>query len=90
MTPAEVARNARAIRNLAARLERIGYTGDAHTEAEMIAMNLAADGWRPIDKPEPEPAPVGRGSSEQFRRALVEKTKAELAERIRDIPKEKR
>lgn len=71
MTPADVARNAKAVRNLAARLERLNFEGDCHTEAELIAMNLAADGWRPLDKPEPEPAPTGRGSTEHARRQAL-------------------
>lgn len=71
MTPHQVATNARAVRSLAARLERIGFPGDCHREAEMIALNLAADGWRPLDKPEPEPAPTGRGSTEHARRQAL-------------------
>jgi hypothetical protein len=51
--PTQVATNATAIRNLAARLERLGYTGDCHTEAEHIAVNLLADGYRPVEKPVP-------------------------------------
>jgi hypothetical protein len=70
MSEAEIARNAAALRNLAARLERMGYTGgDAHTEAEHIAVNLLADGYRPIDKPPPLRGP---GASRQAREAAIE------------------
>lgn len=59
MTEFDVARNGRALRNLAARLERMGYTGDTYTEAEHIAMNLLADGYAPI-----EPVPPPRATAE--------------------------
>lgn len=71
MTPHQVGVNAAAIRNLAARLEKLNFPGDAHQAAELLAMNLAADGWRPLDKPEPEPAPAGRGSTEHARRQAL-------------------
>lgn len=83
MTPADVARNAKAVRNMASRLEGWGLD-DAHRRAEHLAMNLASDGWRPLDKPEPEPAPTGRGSTDEVRRALIEKTKREIEERRRN------
>jgi hypothetical protein len=51
--PTQVAANATALRNLAARLERMGYTGDTHAEAEHIALNLLADGYRRIEPPVP-------------------------------------
>lgn len=69
MTVTQVAVNAAAVRNLAARLERLGYTGDAHTEAEHIALNLLADGYRPVDKPVPRRGP---GAS----RAAIDAAKA--------------
>lgn len=53
MTEHAIAVNATAIRNLAARLERMGYHGDSHAEAEAIALNLLADGYRPVEKPPP-------------------------------------
>lgn len=75
MTPAGIARNAAAIRNLAARLERLGFTGDSHTEAEHIAVNLLADGYKRV---EPPPALVGTSSTEEGRakaRRLYEETR---------------
>lgn len=72
MTPAQVAVNARAVANLAARLEQLGYAGDAHAEAEAIAMNLLADGYQRI----PAPVPTrGRGAS----RAAIDACKAATA-----------
>jgi hypothetical protein len=59
-TPADEARNAAAVRNLAARLERNGWPGDAHAEAEHIALNLLADGYTTPRKP---PPPTGPGAS---------------------------
>jgi hypothetical protein len=53
MTELAIARNAAAIRNLAARLERMGYVGDCHAEAEHIALNLLADGYRRVEPPPP-------------------------------------
>ena len=53
MTEAQVAANYRALSNLAGRLERMGYTGDALMEAEHIALNLLADGYRRIEPPVP-------------------------------------
>jgi hypothetical protein len=49
----QIAANATAIRNLAARLERMGYAGDTHAEAEHIALNLLLDGYRRIEPPVP-------------------------------------
>ncbi|MCW2899973.1 MAG: hypothetical protein JWO67_2238 [Streptosporangiaceae bacterium] len=70
MTEHAIAANATALRNLAARLERMGYTGDAHAEAEHIALNLLADGYRPLDKPVPARGPgAKRESIEECRRA---------------------
>jgi hypothetical protein len=66
VTEHAVAANAAAIRNLAARLERMGYEGDCHAEAEHIALNLLADGYRPL---EPPPTPRGPGSTEAGREA---------------------
>lgn len=68
MTPNQVAVNAAAVRNLAARLERLGYTGDAQTEAEQIAIALVADGYRRVEKP---PPPRGPGCSDEAREAAM-------------------
>lgn len=68
-TPADEARNAAAVRNLAARLERLGYTGDSYTEAEHIALNLLADGYRPVEAPV---ALTGPTSTEEGRRRARE------------------
>lgn len=92
MTPADVARNARAVRNMAEQLESWGLD-DAHRRAESLLVNALADGYRPIGKPDPEPAPTGRGSSEHARRqALVAAEQAIRAAReaIKYAPKEKR
>jgi hypothetical protein len=66
MNEHDIARNAAAIRNLAGRLERLGYTGDCHTEAEHIAVNLLADGYRRI---EPVPDLHGPSSTKAGREA---------------------
>ena len=43
--------NHQAVTNLAAKLERLGYSGDdVHEVAEHIAMNLLADGYRPVER----------------------------------------
>jgi hypothetical protein len=69
-TERAVATNATALRNLADRLERMGYAGgDAYTEAEHIALNLLADGYRLIEKPPPL---QGSTSTEAARRAAIE------------------
>lgn len=64
MTELDIARNATAVRNLAARLERLGFTGDSYTEAEHIALNLLADGYRKV---EPLPPLHGPSSTEAGR-----------------------
>jgi len=76
----QLAINHRALRNAAAELERIGYTGDAFRFVEGLIQSVVADGYREIPKPPPL---TGRGSSDDVRRALVEQTKRELAERQR-------
>lgn len=53
MSVHQVAANATAIRNLAARLERLGFVGDAQDEAEHIARELLADGYRRVEQPPP-------------------------------------
>jgi len=57
MTAAQIATNHRALMGLAARLERLGYTGDTYAEAEHIALNLLADGYRPVEPPVPARGP---------------------------------
>lgn len=69
MTTAQIATNAAAIRNLAARLERLGYGGDCHAEAEHIALNLLADGYKRVEAP---PALAGPTSTEAGRRRARE------------------
>jgi hypothetical protein len=78
----DIARNAAAIRNLAGRLERLGYTGDCHTEAEHIAVNLLADGYRRIEPvPDLRPATIapddspGRREFAAARQALANRPK---------------
>ena len=61
MTEFDVARNGRALRNLAARLERMGWQGDTYAEAEHIAMNLLADGYAAIETPPPPRATAELG-----------------------------
>jgi hypothetical protein len=79
----DIARNAAAVRNLATRLERLGYTGDCHTEAEHIAVNLLADGYRRIEPiPDLRPATIAPDDSpgrREFRTA-----KQALAERVKE------
>jgi len=43
--------NHQAVTNLAAKLEKLGYSGDdVHEVAEHIALNLLADGYRPVER----------------------------------------
>lgn len=51
-TEHEIARNDRAVRNMAARLESWGLD-DAHKRAEFLLVNAFADGWRPVEPPPP-------------------------------------
>jgi Mn-dependent DtxR family transcriptional regulator len=82
MTPDQIAANHRALTNLAAHLEHLGYTGgDAHNQAERIAHALHRDGWRPVEKP---PAMRGPTSTPAGRRAA-----RELFEQIRNANEEK-
>jgi hypothetical protein len=80
---AQVGTNSAALRNLAARLERMGYTGDTYAEAEHIAVNLLADGYRRVEpvppvRPDSIADPNGPGRTE-FARA-----RAELANRKKE------
>jgi hypothetical protein len=82
VTVEQVAANAKAVRNLAGRLERLGYTGDCHTEAEHIAVNLLADGYRRIEPvPDLRPATIapddspGRQAFRTARQALANRPK---------------
>jgi hypothetical protein len=84
VTVEQVAANAAAIRNLAARLERLGYTGDCHTEAEHIAVNLLADGYRRIDPVPDLRGPSSTKAGREAARALFDKTRQELADRDRN------
>jgi hypothetical protein len=81
MTVQQVAANATALRNLAARLERLGFTGDAHTEAEHIALNLLADGYRHIEKPPPLQGPCSTPAARAA--ALAEAERAVADAKIR-------
>jgi len=74
MTPHAVAANAAAIRNLAQRFENWGLS-DPHQRAELVAMNLLADGYRPL---EPPPTPRGPGSTAAGRRAAREAATAAI------------
>jgi hypothetical protein len=75
VTLAQVGTNATALRNLAARLERLGYTGDTYAEAEHIAVNLLADGYRRVEpvppvRPDSIADPNGPGRTE-FKEAVA-------------------
>jgi hypothetical protein len=75
VTAHAIAANATALRNLAARLERLGYTGDTYAEAEHIALNLLADGYRRIEtvppvRPDSIADPNGPGRTE-FKQAVA-------------------
>ena len=76
MTPTQVAANAAAIRNLAARLEAWGLS-DPERRAEHIAMNLAADGYRHL-----EPIPPARGPGAS--RTAIDEAKAAAADAVRE------
>lgn len=72
MTTQQIAINAAAIRNLAARLEDMGYAGgDVHAEAEHIALNLLADGCRPVEPPVPLHGPSSTPAGRAKARALL-------------------
>ena len=75
-TQQDEARNQAAIRNLAGRLEALGYDGDdVHTVAEHLAVNLLADGYRPIEPtPGPRPATVATEAQRQAALAAIRET----------------
>jgi hypothetical protein len=76
VTPAQVAVNARAVANLAARLEAWGLS-DPQERAEHVATALLADGLRPVEKPVPARGP---GASRQ----AIEDAKAAAAAAVAD------
>jgi broad specificity phosphatase PhoE len=68
--PLDVARNAKALRNLAALIDSWGL-GDAHNRAEHIARRLTADGWRAIEPTPPlrQPAELDGDGYREFQAA---------------------
>lgn len=79
MSQEQAAANATATRNLAERLTRQGFVGDAMAEAEAIVTELLRDGLAPIRRPEPVPL-RGRGGSDEARVAAMEATAKAVAE----------
>lgn len=73
MTPHQIATNASAVRNLAGQLEALGFTGDAYAVAEKLAVNLLADGYKPVDAPVPV---VGPSSTPEARQAALSAARA--------------
>jgi len=66
----QIATNSTAIRNLAGRLESLGYAGDDVLEvAEKLAMNLLSDGYRPVERV-PDLRPTRVATDEERRAAL--------------------
>jgi hypothetical protein len=80
VTAQQVAVNHKALMEAAVQLEAAGYQGDAFRFVESLVRSVLADGYREIPKPPPL---TGRGSSDDARRAIVEQTKRELADRKR-------
>jgi hypothetical protein len=79
-----VATNATALRNLAARLERMGYTGDTYAEAEHIALNLLADGYQRIE-PVPPVRPDNIAPDDSPGRREFKEAVAGLANRKKEV-----
>jgi hypothetical protein len=79
MTAEQTAVNTRALMTAAAKLERIGYDGDAYRFVEGLVLSVLADGYRPLPKPVPlrptTPAstPAGRAAA----RAIYEQARAD-------------
>lgn len=69
----QIAVNHTALMNMAGRLEALGFTGDAYEVAERLAMNLLADGYRPVGKPV---AASGPGASRESIEAAKEAARA--------------
>lgn len=81
MTEAQIAKNDAVVREAAARVEAIGYTGDAHRFVESLLMNCHADGWRPIERiPDLRPANV---ATDEERRARIAEIRQQLDKRNR-------
>lgn len=78
MTEHAVATNAAAIRNLAARLEAWGLT-DAHKRAEFIALNLLAEGYRPLEPPPALHGPTSTAAGRKRAREIWEASRREKA-----------
>lgn len=62
MTATQIGVNDRALCNAAAKVESIGYTGDAHRFVESLVLSVLADGYRRIEAP---PALQGPGASRE-------------------------
>jgi hypothetical protein len=71
-TPETVARNHAAVRALADRLEREGWTGDAIAAAEEFASVLARHGWKPTEPPLPLHGPASTEAGRAAARRIWE------------------
>ena len=79
----QVVTNHKAVANLAARLEQLGYRGDdVHQVAEHLALNLLADGYRRVDPPVPTTGPgATRDAIEAAKQAAAAAVAAARAKR---------
>jgi hypothetical protein len=68
----QAATNAKAERNLAAKLAAAGWHGDPHTAAAAIARELHADGWRELERPVPVRGPGATEAARLAAKATVE------------------
>lgn len=79
MTVEQVAINAKAIRNAAARLEAKGYDGDATAFCESLIVAVLADGYARIDPPPALRGPTSTKEGRARAKALFEEAMREKA-----------
>lgn len=79
MTADQTAINSRTLIAAAAKLERIGYDGDAYRFVESLVLSVLADGYRKVTPPPPLRGPgAGRDAIEAAKeaaRAAVQKAR---------------
>jgi hypothetical protein len=83
MTPTQVAINDRIVREYAARIEAIGYQGDACRFVEALLLGAIADGYREIEKP-PRIRPATIADPDSPGRRAFRNAVAEIANRKKD------
>jgi hypothetical protein len=75
MTAEQTAINTRALMAAAAKVERIGYDGDAYRFVEGLVVSVLADGYRKVEPPPPLHGPTSTEAGRAEARRLFEEAR---------------